>query len=128
MKLWNFLTAKNPAATAPISIKALVHACFTAFFGWSFLYFLIGAAFTDPVHNPYGHPAMLIACSVTSLLLPVAAFLWFAAFLRDRRYVRNFLVLLAAVVLSYYPVIRLWNVLYQDLGFIIRAFLDSRGR
>ncbi|MBQ9151376.1 MAG: hypothetical protein IJX72_03925 [Clostridia bacterium] len=124
MKLWNTLTAHNPDSRAPISVKALIHACLVSVFGWSFLYFGISMAFTDPVHNPYGHPTMILGCFLSALCLLAAIILWVGAFLRDGRPLRNILVLIAAIALGFYPVVRLLNVMYDDVGFMIRALLD----
>ena len=112
MKLWNTLTAHDPASRSPISLKALVYACLTAFFGWAFLWCGINFAFTDPHHNPYTNPAMFAGMAVTCLLLSVVFILWAGAFVRAPRRVLNGAVLALAVVLLAYPSFWLLNALY----------------
>ena len=115
MTLWNQLTAPNPASRAPLSLKALLYACLTGFFGWSFVYCGLQTAFTDMKHNPYGHPAMFVGMVLAFMLFLTVFVLWVGTFLRAPHMVRNFVVLVLAVFLLFYPSCLLCNGLY-DLG------------
>lgn len=123
MKLWDTLTAHNPDSRSPISLKALIYACLTAFFGWSFLYCGIGFAFTDPKHNPYENPAMFVGMVLTFLLLSVAFILWTGAFSRTPRWLLNFAVLVLAVFLLAFPSFWIMGTLHSLAEDVFHALL-----
>ena len=123
MKLWNILTVYNSASRAPLSLKALVYACLTAFFGWAFLWCGISYAFTDPKHYPYANPAMFAGMAVAGLLLSVALILWAGAFVRAPRKVLNFVVLALAVFLLAYPSFWIMSALYGVAEEVFHSLL-----
>ena len=125
MKLWNALTAYNPDSRAPVSFKALLYACLVSFFGWAFIYCGLGYAMTDPQHEPYGHPAFLVGICLLLVLWCLVTILWFGAFRNAPHMIRNFLILVTASTLGFFPSVWLMNRIADLARILLHAILGG---